>query len=315
MNKDEIVRPDRTLRSLGLEQSGVPRSRAAALHRFANDHTVTIVPSGAVCTYIPKNACSTLRYSVLRANDVDVDPESPNFRHLDVSSFRSTPDELSSATHTFVILRCPYRRLVSMFVDKMLGGGRGLPYLIAHDRLGGFARWRRLLRISGKAIRFFGLHAPELQKDYCFRDVVQFLSKPGVLVLDHHWRPQVDFLIFDRYDSYFSVEDLSSCQMKLSEKHVMQLLDARALTKHGVDRANTVTDGFFGDTPISVLAEMKRRGLIPDSRSFYDDEIRSRVSAIYSDDIELYRRFIGGHGLMFEERTGSIEQDCRSAQP
>jgi hypothetical protein len=305
----------RALRSDLNEDVSNSRSQAFERNRFAREHTITIRPSRAVCTYIPKNACSTLRYSILRANGVNPDPGSPAFHDLDVSAFRSTPEEIASAPYTFIILRCPYRRLVSMFVDKMLGSGRGLSILLAHDRLGSLAKWPHLLYLAEKFIRHSGMHAPARQHDICFRDVVKFLEIPGVLDLDHHWRPQEDFLIYESYDDIFRVENLQPVKDLLLDRIDFSLHDARALTRHGTEGANRELEGFFGDKPISVLAEMKRKGLVPAFRNFYDEDIRSRVARIYAGDIEIYGRLFGASELMFQEPGNSDRRVGESLRP
>ena len=38
------------------------------VYTFSSKCTLSIYPLGAVCTFIPKNACSTLRYSIAFAN-------------------------------------------------------------------------------------------------------------------------------------------------------------------------------------------------------------------------------------------------------
>ena len=68
----------------GLEHSTVGQNK---LYAFSLEHSLSIYPLDAVYTFIPKNACSTLRYSIAIANgflgdisDIDwIHQNKPNF--------------------------------------------------------------------------------------------------------------------------------------------------------------------------------------------------------------------------------------------
>jgi hypothetical protein len=78
-------------------------------HQFALNYAMSIYRAAAVYSFIPKNACSTLRFSVALANgcigDADV-----NWVHENNQTFKPSVRELATADYAFVVLRDPFRR-------------------------------------------------------------------------------------------------------------------------------------------------------------------------------------------------------------
>jgi len=95
----------RLLRNARLEYSPVSQNKP---YTFSLSHTLSIYPLDAVYTFIPKNACSTLRYSIAIANGFLGDFSDIKWIHKNNQTFMSTQREVSLASYTFVILRCPY---------------------------------------------------------------------------------------------------------------------------------------------------------------------------------------------------------------
>lgn len=89
-------------------------------HGFAAQHALVHYTSGAVYSFIPKNACSTMRYSMAIANNCISGPEDWTWIHKNNGTFVATLPELVRAPYSFVILRCPHARLASVFLDKIV---------------------------------------------------------------------------------------------------------------------------------------------------------------------------------------------------
>ena len=116
-----------------------------AAHQFASQHALSFYAADAVYSFIPKNACSTMRYTVGMANGAIAGPEQFNWIHANNLTFRASLAELAKAKYTFVILRDPYLRVASCFLDKMvdhpallaesLEPGQGLDRIPALTRL------------------------------------------------------------------------------------------------------------------------------------------------------------------------------------
>jgi hypothetical protein len=251
-------------------------------HTFAARHALVHYHSGAVYSFIPKNGCSTLRYSLALAHGCIAGPEDINWIHNNNGTFKAELRDLVTAPYSFVVLRCPYARLASAFLDKIVGQTVVMWQL--HDQVD----------------RAF---APD---QLSFRQFVQMLSPRVVRYSNLHWRPQEDFLVYEDYDDWFRLEDFSTAGARIEERCGLTLHDARPLTKHGLDQFDRIDDGFFGDMPVQEIRKMKRNGKAPSYRALYDDGLKTAVSRMYSADIALVREKTGSVGLLFESES---EQD------
>lgn len=242
-------------------------------HEAAAVQALVHYPTGAVYSFIPKNACSTLRMSFALANGCIAGPEDWVWIHPNNGTFRATLRELVTAPYTFVVLRCPFARLASVFLDK----------------------------ITGRYPDFWALHRRERDQldpdETTFRDFVAAISEPGALEANIHWRPQVDFLVYESYDDVFALERFGDAVARLAQKGIA-VADARALTGHGTGHLVT-EEGAFADTPIHVLAEMKRQGRAPRHAALYDAALITQVRALYGGDITLYETCCRAEDMLF----------------
>ena len=90
------------------------------LHNWSSNYVLSIYSINSVYTFIPKNACSTLRFSVAIANGFIKDLKDIQWIHNNNGTFKSTQREVSLQDYTFVVLRCPYTRIASCFLDKIV---------------------------------------------------------------------------------------------------------------------------------------------------------------------------------------------------
>jgi hypothetical protein len=243
-------------------------------HGFAADHALVAYPSGAVCSFIPKNACSSLRVSLAIANGCIAGPEDWTWIHHNNMTFRASLRDLATAPFTFVLLRCPHARLASVFLDKIVGLRHELWFLHRATREG---------------------FDPET---FTFHDFVTLLEEPELLELDIHWRPQTAFLVYEEYDLWVPMEDLRAHLPAIESGAGLTWVDARGLTGHGTDRVETLP-GVFSDMPVHELAALRRAGQGPAHAGLYDDDLAARVARLYSGDGRLYRARFGPEGLLF----------------
>jgi len=243
-------------------------------HLLPLQHTLKIYRPNAAYTFIPKNACSTMRLSVAIANGCIKDASQSDWIHANNHTFSVTNEEAYLASYTFVILRCPYRRLASAFLDKFVDMdiqswdlyNRTNRLVHPHDLT--FVQFLRLLKVYG--------------------------------LTDYHWRRQVDFLLYEDYDDYFCVEDFAAAERVLKTKIDFDVVDARDSAGSNLSALQKAKRGSgYAQTPAAGLLEMKRKGVIPDARDMYDDEAVELVSTIYDDDVKLYARTFGAGGLLF----------------
>lgn len=246
-------------------------------HVFAARHALVHYPSGAIYSFIPKNGCSTLRFSLALANGCIAGPEDVNWIHSNNHTFASELRDLVTASYSFVVLRCPHARLSSVFLDKLVGRTYDLWQL--HDAMN----------------RNFDPDA------LSFRQFVGMVGRPAVLALNIHWRPQSDFLVYEDYDDWFRLEDFGVAVSRLQDRCGFTVQDARALTQHGTDRYRLRVSGCFADTPAAELARMKRDGEAPSHSAMYDAGLAKTVAGIYSADLSLVAEKTGTGGLLFPE--------------
>ena len=258
--------PSRLLNFAGTETQPLNQN---ARHKFAASFALCAYQANAIYSFIPKNACSTMRFSLAVANGC-VEPDG-NFRwiHLNNSTFAADLRSLATAAYTFVILRCPFDRIASSFLDKVVD-----QYPDA---------WTLTPQSEGE------LKPSEIS----FRRFVAMLAQNRKLKANIHWRPQTDFLVYRQYDRYFDFSRMDLVKTELADRIGMELIDTRAMIGHDSSRLQKV-DGRFADMPAWEIAAMKREGNAPALTSLIDKDIACQLAAIYRDDLAAYRELAGG---------------------
>lgn len=246
-------------------------------HGFAAHYALVHYRSGAVYSFIPKNACSTLRYSMAVANNCIAGPEDWTWIHLNNGTFAASLPELVRAPFSFVVLRCPHARLASVFLDKIV------------DKTPELWQLYRLTRD--------GFDPDALT----FRDFVTLLGEEELLKANIHWRPQQDFLVYEQYSHVFALERFREAAPILQEAIGFTVQDACSLTGHGTDRVKMIHEGAFADTPIAELAQMKRGGKLPAHGQLYDPALARRVANLYTGDMTLYAAHLDARLLSFPD--------------
>ena len=89
-------------------------------HRFAQQHALNLYRKDALYSFIPKNACSTMRLSVAMANGFIKHKRDYNWIHQNNGTFSAELRDLVRCQYAFVILRDPFSRLVSAYLDKIV---------------------------------------------------------------------------------------------------------------------------------------------------------------------------------------------------
>ena len=242
--------------------------------KFSQSHALNIFPSDAIYTFIPKNACSTLRLSIAIENGFIKSESHINWIHNNNQTFSANLSQLVKAKYTFVILRCPFSRLASAYLDK----------IVNRD----VVAWKLLDSLNRKVAI----------EDLTFNKFVESLDTGNILRSDSHWRPQIDFLAYDNYDSYFNFSNLESMKSTLKNKIGLEVVDARGLTKHGSDQFSLETDHFYGDTlPLNIL-NMNSKGISVSPRCLYSKDTIEAVEKLYKADINLFTSCFGKESLL-----------------
>jgi len=243
-------------------------------HKFAQRHALNIYASASIYSFIPKNACSTMRTSLAIANGCIKDASDFNWIHQNNDTFSASLAELAKAQYTFTILRCPYARLLSVYLDKFLNR-------------------------NPVAWKYVDLHKRSIEiEDITFEFFVKSTCRKHVRNSDIHWMPQTSFLVYEDYDDYFALEDFDTAVNVLKEKIGLDLVDARPLTNHGTSGFRKLSRSKpFRLAPFELLG-LKMRGSLPSLKSMYSDEMIECVQRAYRQDIALYKRKFGTANLL-----------------
>ncbi|WP_282167891.1 sulfotransferase family 2 domain-containing protein [Shewanella japonica] len=251
-------------------------------HQVAMKHGIMLYQQNALFTYIPKNACSTLRLSAAIANGCITSIEQGHWIHKNNQTFNPTLAEAVKVDYSFVVLRCPFRRLASVFLDKFVG--KEGPVWAYRD-------------LANREVNLDEMH---------FRKFVLSLKKASFLNLDDHWRPQSSFLLYKQYSDYFSMEQFSHLIETLEKKLMLNIVDARPLTKHGTDILDIVVDKDFSRIKVAKLYNLKRQGKVPSYESLYTPDLIEIVKSLYKADFDTYLKHFPESDLLFPYTTSIV---------
>ena len=254
----------RLLKNARLKHSQVNEN---SLHNWSSNYALSIYPINSVYTFIPKNACSTLRFSIAIANGFIKDLKDIQWIHNNNLTFRSSQREVSVASFTFVVLRCPYTRIASCFLDKIVD-----EVISFNDEMG--------KKVSLNFYEFL-LHINSQQPSE----------------REQHWRNQSDFLHYEKYDEYFSLELFSEAIASLAA-HGLKVHDTRESINHGISNLKAV-DGDFSKMKAEQIKKMKEEGSAPNYKSMFSKVEIDLVNEIYKDDMNLYKSHFGESELLF----------------
>ena len=236
-------------------------------HEIARQNTILHLKSNSICTWIPKNACSTLRYSIAKDNGVIESIAELPWIHNNNESFTASNKELLTADYSFTVLRNPFRRILSFFLDKICScSDTELDTSSAYSR------------------KNFGTN-----EETSFEDFVNTLYKfPFLIDQDMHTRRQCDFLIYRKYDDYFSLENFNQATKKVKEKIGLKLFDTREYNNIYTTKGAQTTKSINKDTKAKQIAIHLREKKMPDCQNMYSPDITKKICSIYLADIILY---------------------------
>ncbi|MDO6683484.1 sulfotransferase family 2 domain-containing protein [Oceanobacter sp. 5_MG-2023] len=244
-------------------------------HQFAMQHAMTLFHANAIYSFIPKNGCSTMRLSVAVANGCIDGIEQGHWIHNNNGTFMPSLAEAVRANYKFVVLRCPFRRLASVFLDKFVA--KEINAWMYRDVL------NRNIELD----------------DLTFESFVLSLQKKDILNSDIHWCQQSDFLLYKEYSDYFSLENFSKAMSTLKEKISLDVIDARPLTMHGIDGYELLDDKDYSQMNAFDISILKRQGKCPSPASLYTPKLIEVVKRVYAKDFTLYKKRCDARDLLF----------------
>jgi hypothetical protein len=245
-------------------------------HKFALQQSLMAYKKNALYTFIPKNGCTSLRYSIAADNGCIKGPEDFLWIHANNATFQATLKDAILADFTFTVLRCPFRRIASVYLDKFVG-------------------------LKPEAWRFCNKINREIEpSDLTFDNFLKKLKDKSLLNLDIHWVPQSNFMLFEEYTNYYAMEKFDEVCLDLDLKIGLKIVDTRKISKHGIDGFKLVTDRNYSNISALDILRMKKEGLCPSPTALFNDELRDLVTKIYEDDFKLYKEKISSSNFLFD---------------
>ena len=236
-------------------------------HLLAKAHTLIHLKSNSVCSWIPKVGCSNIRFSIALANGAISSSEDIGWIHGNNASFCADNKELLNADYAFTFLRNPFKRLVSFFLDKL-----------CHDDP------NRIDLSYSHAQKIFGT-----SESTSFKDFVKILEeKPSLIDKDTHTRRQSDFLIYNQYDDYFSLENYSHATQTILSKTGLEIIDTRNINSVKTTYKLEESTEINYNTKASEIKRIMLSGKKPSIKNMYTNEMCKTVGILYLPDILIY---------------------------
>lgn len=270
------MRRNSIIRSLIFHLGGLrPRSGILILP----EHSINYVP-------IPKNANSFLKSLVLfnnkLANGFDPTRFTPEqwLNSLPLNQRRKLEprllDLLSNNQKTFAVIRCPVRRVVSCYLDRLVLKGPRSPIVnqFCAD----------LNTVTDK------LRKPE---DITFSDFLDFIVQTPDVRRNIHYMTQSRFLKFIKVDDMFTLENISEVVYFLESMGLKVTLPVGSGARVWKRTVYEKVPGMVPNAYKRGLGELSQRVRFPRAEDFMNDVIFAKVNRAYGVDIALYLETTG----------------------
>ncbi len=236
-------------------------------HNFAIKHTCIHFKSNTVCTWIPKNGCSNLRYSFSRENGAISNIKEIDWIHRNNDCFNVSTKEALQAEYTFVVLRNPFKRLLSFFLDKLCHPERN--------------QFEGSYQHAYNTFNFDG--------ELSYSDFINYIWKnPKSIYDDEHTSPQCDFLLYSNYDDYFALEKIYEANQVICKKTGINVEDVRSKNSIFTSKGCEHCSDILPSTKASEIKALLDQNKVPIVENMYSDDMIGKVATLYLQDILLY---------------------------
>lgn len=232
---------------------------------------------------IPKNACTLFRTIMVKYSDVGEKYEQSQHdihRYLvqddtgvKLNDFRQLQN---SDYFKFVVLRNPFDRLVSAYLDKIAKRRNPAPFV----------------RDAIQSV-YQNLHRePDYQKSITFRQFVCYLVETENYILNEHWRPQHTFLGEGtiEFDSIGQFENLDLVIKSLEKKLGFSI---ETQVSNHITNYNEIDGESLEKFDKVYPRELRALKAFPTACQFYTSDLEELVRKRYLQDFEIYEEQFG----------------------
>lgn len=199
------------------------------------------------------------------------------------------PDDPSSHATSFTVLRDPYSRFVSAFLDRVVSANYGQT-CVSLARTPAMALVRPDLEplyqhIQGVEHRdYYGpIHSKIIETLTC-ENIAQLVALTPDRYIENHFKPQKWFMHTTDFDYLFSMENpgwQSEVENLIGSPLVPQQTHATA--------GMTLEPGLFPEAAHMTVSELRQlraeTGSLPSAQDFLSPTVRSVISARYKEDV------------------------------
>ena len=237
-----------------------------------HNHKIIYCPIG-------KNACTLLKNMLLGISDEQENYQNSNLKmheyidknkdkfKLNHFEYLNNPDYFK-----FIVIRDPFRRLVSTYVDKFVKRRKNKDV--------------HAIPVIKDVYEYLGLET-DFDLSITFSQFVDYLLRTDDINLDGHWRPQSFYFAAKlvNFDFIGQFEKLDTVIAYLEQKLKIKI-DAN-VSKHRLDYGDfKSTEKFHNKYP----EELSKLPAIPKAPQFYTAELEDKIRQRYAEDITIYQR-------------------------
>jgi tetratricopeptide (TPR) repeat protein len=228
---------------------------------------------------IEKNACSLFKNILVNHSEYEDDYRQSKIavhRYIVANKerfFAPNFSDLCSPTYfKFVILRNPFDRLVSAYIDKFVRSPKPN---------------RHSIPVINQVYKSLGKQ-PDQHQSITFKQFIDFLTDKEDRLLDPHWRPQYIYLGLGllAFDFIGQFENLTPA-IEILEKKLNTHIKTDVAPAHRINYGNFDKNKKYCDT---YPKDLRKLSSFPTSASMYTPGIEEIVRKKYAKDIEIYEQ-------------------------
>ena len=234
-------------------------------------------PSDLLYCRIPKNACTTMRYTFIK--NLDYFYRFPGTTDIEkLSNIEKNPQLLSAigqvnkkkAKLKLLILRNPYYRIISAFLDRCCKNKDKLSEIINFE-----------LNLNKKLL------------DFNFNYFLENLTKTNFYRQNPHFIPQKTFMMNVKYNFVFNLDKFKEKNFinLFENKTKLKYYDARKIKDHSTQSFNHVNLPNANELTIRDLKKLINVKKIPKYDEFLNEKNKSIIQNVYHKDFNLFKEY------------------------